>query len=333
MNKMVSVIVPVYNAERYLKKCVNSLLQQTYQDLEIILVDDGSTDSSPTMCDQFAMQDSRVKVIHQKNMRIGATRNRGLDASSGDYITFIDSDDYLNPTAYEEAIQLIKKYNADMVQWDFTFVPEADCKAVMNNRPLAEYTELVLSKKEALQTLIGVKNDDKRFNHLWTDSHCVWTKFCKRKVFEGVRFPVGKEYEDEMIVHKLLNNSTRTVFINRRFSNYLLRNNSTVHTMSLRGKFDKVDAYMDRYELIKKIGDTGLISGMVRDCVIIISNLYLDAHAASDVEMKKSLCQYNKKILLESKNYMQKNVWLTAELLKYCPVLFLVVYRLYRKIR
>ena len=332
-NKVVSVIVPVYNAERYINKCVDSLLRQSYPNIEVILVDDRSTDSSPMLCDKLAESDSRVKVIHQKNMRIGAARNRGLDESKGDYITFIDSDDYLELNAYEECIALLDKYNADMVQWDLTFVPEPGCKAVMENCLLAKQTELVLDRYNALRTLIGTRNADKRFNHLWTDSHCVWTKFCKRNVLEGIRFPVGMEYEDEMVVHKMLYNSHKTVFTNHRFSNYLLRNNSTVHTMPLKGKLDKVDAYMDRYELMKKIGDQSLISGIVRDCVIIIGNLYLEANKKGNRGMKKRLCEYNKRILSESKQYMHNGERVCAELLKCCPHLFIMVYGLYRKVR
>lgn len=115
---MVTVIVPVYNAEKYLQKCIESILGQTHKNLELILVDDGSKDSSGSICDQMAVNDSRIKVLHQKNAGVSAARNAGVEAAGGDFITFVDSDDYIESTMYEEMLKKAVEYDCDVVMCD-----------------------------------------------------------------------------------------------------------------------------------------------------------------------------------------------------------------------
>ena len=115
---MLSVIIPVYQAEQVLEKCIDSVLAQSFQDLEIILVDDGSTDRSGVICDNYAKQDSRIKVIHKKNAGVSAARNSGLSLASGEYIAFVDSDDYLEPNMYQSMMDKMLKYNCDVVMCD-----------------------------------------------------------------------------------------------------------------------------------------------------------------------------------------------------------------------
>ena len=113
--KKLSVIVPIYNVEQYLKKCLNSIVNQTYKDLEIILVDDGSPDGCPQLCDEYASLDNRIKVIHKKNGGLSSARNAGLDIATGDYVTFVDSDDYLETDIYEKVINIFEDHSADIV--------------------------------------------------------------------------------------------------------------------------------------------------------------------------------------------------------------------------
>lgn len=331
MEIKISVVVPVYNSERYLHKCVDSLLEQTYSNIEVILVDDGSTDSSPKICDDYAASDKRVKVIHQKNARIGAARNKGIEASSGNYITFIDSDDYLELDAYEKCVELIMRHDPDIIQWDLTFVPESDCKDVIPNRVKSDYVELILDRNGTLEKLFQWKNMDARFNHLWTASHCIWTKMCKAELFNDVRFPVGKEYEDEMILHKIMIKSQKSVFINERFSNYLLRSKSTVHTMPLKGRIDKIDAFMDRYELMKTTGSDVLMHGIVHDSLAAIFNSYLQAHTEKDITNKRKLVEYTNKLCKESGKCMGRFDRVVAMVMLHCPSVFYIVYGNYRK--
>ena len=121
---LVSVIVPVYKVEKYLNRCVNSILNQTYKDLEVILVDDGSPDSCPEICDGYAQKDKRVKVIHKENGGQGSARNSGLDVARGEYILFVDSDDYIAKNLIEITLQKAERFDADMVIFDYASVDE-----------------------------------------------------------------------------------------------------------------------------------------------------------------------------------------------------------------
>ncbi|MBR1676338.1 MAG: glycosyltransferase [Clostridia bacterium] len=114
----ISVIVPIYKVEQYLKKCVDSILKQTFKDIEVILVDDGSPDNCPRLCDEFAEQDNRIKVIHKQNGGVSAARNSGLDIATGEYIAFVDSDDYIESNMYSSMINIAEKYNSDIVMCD-----------------------------------------------------------------------------------------------------------------------------------------------------------------------------------------------------------------------
>ncbi|SFI09625.1 glycosyltransferase [Halpernia frigidisoli] len=120
MDKILSVIVPVYNVEKYLRKCLDSILNQTFSNLEIILVNDGSTDSSPEICEDYAKNDSRIKLIHQKNAGVSVARNIGIISAAGDYITFVDSDDWLEPDIYEKMFSITsEKFSSDIIMCDF----------------------------------------------------------------------------------------------------------------------------------------------------------------------------------------------------------------------
>ena len=332
MNKLISVVVPVYNAEKYLEQCIDSVLEQTYNNIELILVDDGSTDSSGDICDKYALKDQRVKVVHQKNARIGAARNRGIEEATGDYLTFIDSDDYIERETYQECIKLIEKYNADLIQWDLTFWSEEGCIDVFPNRELSEYTELIMDRKAALEKMFEWKNMDSRFNHIWTDTHCIWTKMVKKELFDDLRFPEGKEYEDEMVLHHLIYKSKKVVFINRRFSNYRLRAKSTVHSMNLKGHADKVDALYDRYQMITTINDNEvLMRGIVHSCLFGIFNTALEAHTIGDRAISEKLTSYARTILKESRIYSDIKDRIMCAMLIVCPDVFDFVFDFYKK--
>lgn len=128
----VTVIVPVYNVEKYLDRCVKSIVRQTYKDLEIILIDDGSPDRCPEMCDAWKLKDSRIKVIHKKNAGLGYARNTGIDNATGKYLCFVDSDDYIAPDTIEKAYYCAVQYNADIVSYGYYVVAsDGDRKSVL----------------------------------------------------------------------------------------------------------------------------------------------------------------------------------------------------------
>ena len=182
----VSIIVPVYQVENYLHKCVDSILAQTFTDFELILVDDGSKDRSGQICDEYAEMDERVKVIHKENSGPSDTRNRGIEQAAGNYFMFVDSDDYIAPTMVECLYQSILKENADIAACNFLYSFEDD-----RNQDFS--TNIQWEVVSGAEIFYNRKND--RSCGYWT---VVWNKLYKSKVFGKLRFRAGKYYEDEL---------------------------------------------------------------------------------------------------------------------------------------
>lgn len=204
MDKKVSVVIPVYNVEKYLRRCVDSVLNQTYKNLEVVLIDDGSPDGSPQICDEYAASDSRVKVIHKKNGGLSSARNAALDSSlMGDYVTFIDSDDWIEKDYYEYCIKLIEETGADVAQIDFTFV--TDTKQDKQN---PEEKVDVYNGKEILQHYMTTTTTT-------TGSYSVCRCLFALHLTDGVRFRVGKTGEDQDWKYKVLSKAGKMVNSNQ----------------------------------------------------------------------------------------------------------------------
>lgn len=186
MEERISVIVPVYNVLPYLRECVESILAQTYRALEVILVDDGSTDGSGALCDALAGKDSRITVAHRENGGAGAAKNTGLALATGTYLSFVDSDDYLEPGAYSHMVGLLEKYHADAVQCAF--------RRVFRDRqvPQNQGRETKMLTGEAFLA---------RFPVDWTCG-LLWDKLYRREIFSGVRFPEGHRIDDEYFTYR-----------------------------------------------------------------------------------------------------------------------------------
>ena len=190
MNDLISIIVPVYNVELYIEKCINSLINQSYKDIEIILVDDGSTDSSGDICDHFSSLDKRITVIHKKNGGLSDARNVALDVAKGKYVTFVDSDDYIKENYIEYLYYLLNKYNSDISICEFDYMNESGMRI---NHPLDNNKELVFDQKKAMKKLLGQK--------LFTNSSS--GKLFKMIHFSDIRYPYGKLYEDTLTIYKI----------------------------------------------------------------------------------------------------------------------------------
>lgn len=189
-NALVSVIVPIYKVEQYLPKCVQSILDQTHSNLEIILVDDGSPDGCGAICDAFAQKDSRIRVIHKKNGGLSDARNAGIDIATGDYFSFVDSDDWLEPDAYESMLAVMERNHAKMVcagRYD-----EYDDTGVQAKGLCPEREEFV-SGKEVVRRIL-------RWDHM--DS-AAWDKLYARELFRDIRYPVGRVVEDVPTTYRL----------------------------------------------------------------------------------------------------------------------------------
>lgn len=193
---LVSVIIPVYNVEKYLKRCVESVLRQTYRNLEIWLVDDGATDCSGMMCDEFAQKDTRIRVIHKENGGLSDARNVAIDKMTGQYVTFIDSDDYVSENFIERLYMNIRKYAAEIAICRHISTKKSDEQCILGN------CIEIFTKEEALEELLY----QKKFNT------SAWAKLYKSSLFENVRYPKGKLFEDICTTDLLINRAQQIVF-------------------------------------------------------------------------------------------------------------------------
>ena len=218
---LISVIVPVYNVEDYLDQCMESIVGQTYPHLEILMVDDGSTDNSGALCDQWAERDQRIRVIHQENGGLSAARNTALDAMSGELVIMVDSDDVLHPDAVSILLQAIQAQHADVAIGSFVVFDGKDA-----NWPTIT-SENTVRHYDSQAALKAIYYQDKL-----TNSSC-WRLF-KASLFDDVRYPVGKYYEDLAIVYPLYKKCSLVVGIDDAVYGYRQRNDSILGRFSLK---------------------------------------------------------------------------------------------------
>lgn len=240
MNELISIVVPVYNVEQYLDKCIESIVDQTYSKIEIILVDDGSEDSSGSICDRWRKKDNRIRVIHKRNEGLSSARNAGLDASLGDYIGFIDSDDYIENTMYERLLNAIKKDDADIAICNYDFVDSSN-NLIKNENVIKN------------QVLPKTRIYDKLINENYFYYVTAVNKLYRKRIFINVEFPFGKIHEDEYTVHHLFDNCDKISMIADTLYHYVQRNNSIMNSTITIKKLDAAYAFLDRYHFAKEM--------------------------------------------------------------------------------
>ena len=236
MESLISVIVPVYNVESYLDKCIESIVNQTYKNLEIILVEDGSPDNCSIICDLWKKKDSRIKVIHQKNLGGGAARNEGLKIAKGDFISFIDSDDLIFNTMYEDLIKCFDE-DTDIVECDFI-----EFKSNTNSKK--EYSGNIEIKKFSVLDAMKLHLEDKMFRQL------IWNKLYRKSVVEGIYFPIDKKIDDEFWTYQAIGKCQNLKKISKILYAYRQQENSVMHTIDLNRKIQGIEAKKRRHDYI-----------------------------------------------------------------------------------
>ena len=257
--ELISVIVPVYNVEQYLPKCIDSIINQTYSNLEIILIDDGSTDKSGRICDCYKEKDERIKVIHKPNGGLSSARNKGLEFAKGDLIGFVDSDDYLELTMYEHLINGMKDSNADISMCNF-YYDNNGIKKIANPNTVNCYFE-----KEI------------KYHNIYNEYSAVtihtWNKLYKKYIFDYLRFPDGLVFEDTNILCDILSQTNKIAYISEPLYNYVFRSESIFHSFSIK-HFDNVGSSNRIISFFEKNSYKELaIKEKNRKSLIIISNL------------------------------------------------------------
>ncbi len=251
---MISIIVPVYNVEPYLRKCLNSIVNQTFRDLEILIVDDGSTDGSGEICDEYR-KDKRVKVFHTDNRGLSCARNLGLDNAKGDWIGFVDSDDWIEPDMYEALIDKAVETEADVVECGM-FI-EFISQTIKQPTVLA-----TVRGKEALEALIKHKIRNQVWNKLW-----------KAQGFVDIRFPERRDFEDISTVYKLIKNA-RVAGLNGTYYHWRQRASSISNGHDKKNLEDYWNAHKQRYEDLKDCVSCEVKELLLKNCAYAISRTW-----------------------------------------------------------
>ncbi len=235
-NKL-TVIVPVYNVVQYLDKCIKSIVKQSYKNLEIILVDDGSTDNSSKICDEWAERDERIVVIHKKNGGLSDARNYGISKATGDYITFVDSDDQLDEKIYEDILAKMILNKNDIGCFNY-------CRIDANDN-IIEKNDTIFEKQYSDDSKYIMLN----FGNLYTYAVVAWNKIYRKEVFENLYYPFGKTNEDEFIIHKILHKINNIGVYNNFGYKYRIRSNSITNSYN-KNRLDVIEALENRLKFI-----------------------------------------------------------------------------------
>lgn len=226
-----SIIVPVYNVEKYIHKCVDSILNQTFTDFELILVDDGSPDNCGKICDEYAKKDNRVRVIHKENGGQSSARNKGLDIAIGEIVGFVDSDDIIDSNMYEDLIQYLDKNNLNIVCCDAYLVRGNRTRI----RLLYDCNKIFIGTEAVCANLVG------------RIDNAVWNKVYRKSIFDKVRFREGIVYEDVRIMHLLLYTAKNVGYISKPCYYYFKRKNSTIAlSFNSKSRYDCFVGYKER---------------------------------------------------------------------------------------
>ncbi|MDD3139687.1 MAG: glycosyltransferase family 2 protein [Lachnospiraceae bacterium] len=269
---MISVIVPVYNVEKYLEKCVKSIIAQSYQNIEIILIDDGSTDTSGCICEKLALEDSRIMVVHQKNEGLSAARNKGLLLASGEYISFVDSDDAVSKYFLEHLLMAIQGSDAAVSMCDFQETigeegKEYSTVEAENPKKNVNYTQCELF--EIISDVCHSEN---------SKIVVAWNKLYRREIFQTLRYPQGKIHEDEFVIHQVIAQIDKLVYVPEKLYFYTRRQGSiTAGKKNYDAKhLNVIEAYEKRTVYYKKNLSRDLYSRMTIALFEMITIQYRD---------------------------------------------------------
>lgn len=293
MEKLISIIVPIYNVECYLKRCVESIQNQTYKNLEIILVDDGSPDRCGEICDAYAKEDMRIRVLHKENGGLSDARNAGIQVANGEYIGFVDSDDYINTHMYECLLQSITNTSADVAICGLRYVKDADSCDVNQ----IQYTDEIRE-----ETLSGREVQDKYFDKIERVTFTVaWNKLYKRELFETIRYPKGKLHEDEFTTYKLLYQAKRIAVINEIGYYYVIREGSIMGRFNAK-RYDLLEAYRSKMNFYLEHKEERLFHQMIPLYMRMSAQYEKWMRGSISIELKQRSVENRKQFLMLCKD-------------------------------
>ena len=270
--ELISVVVPIYNVEKYLRLCLDSLLMQTYTNFEVLMINDGSPDDSANICKEYLAKDRRFQYFEKENSGPSDTRNYGIEHSKGEYITFVDSDDWLKETFLADLYEAITRTGADIAL--STYIKYDDLQSVYNIPIIGEYYERIWMSDEFIRELPKLEMKDNSYSN-------PWAKLFKRELFRTIRFPKGKLIEDTRTNIKLFLESSRLVYINKCLYFYRIRGGSVIQTITEKLLEDVLDTLVERLCLVTI---KGLYSDIYRDS--LLESLKFRSYQAYTCDMK-----------------------------------------------
>lgn len=285
MDPLISIIVPIYKVEKYLERCVESLRNQTYGHLEIILVDDGSPDSCSAICDDYARKDNRIRVIHQDNRGLSGARNAGIDIAEGEYIAFVDSDDYVAPDYIRALYELLKESGCAIAQCRFTYVQGEPVQEV------GDRSFRIYRGESLMEQLYGPEEEATYFV-------VAWNKLYRRELFEKIRYPEGRIHEDEATTYLLFHEANKLAFLNRALYGYYTENTGSITACFSRKRLQWLLAHEERISFLEEKGYEQLLPGAYRKlcdaCITFYFRCTGDVEDGAGIrrELKERLKEY-----------------------------------------
>ena len=289
----VSIIVPVFNVKDYLERCLNSIREQTYENIEVILIDDGSNDGSEVICDLYAAKDARIQTYHQGNCGLSAARNFGLQHATGNYVAFVDSDDWVETDMIEKLVTAADTHHSDIICFDY-FISYTDSERYVSGYKPSVFENMI--KEEALGLLISNKIES------YT---CM--KFYKRSMFDEIKFPVDKKYEDIGTTYKLFMEAERISYYPVAFYHYWQREDSITHL----SKKANIQLLHDTHDIFEFKKDMELAIGKVypklMDELLVASEEWAIKMYNSAVMFVDCDKQQRKELKTEAYEYLKTN--------------------------
>lgn len=281
METAISVIVPIYRVEKYLPACIDSILNQTFTDFELILVDDGSPDRCPEICDEVARRDARVRVIHQANAGLSAARNAGIEVAHGAWLSFVDSDDYIAPQFYEKLYQTAQRTDADCVMCSVQNVDES-------GKPIDSALMRVADEvKTGREVLRKIGRDDV------TPYLTAWNKLYRRKLFNTLRYPAGRQNEDVFVFAELFCQVQRAVCVAEPLYFYRKRIGSIMNSVVTLRNLDEMWAYVNCFEHLQQDDEESILKETEKRVFAKLTGVYYrvteeDRHSNKMKQAKKA---------------------------------------------
>jgi len=319
---LVSIIVPVYNVAEYLDNCIKSITVQTYNNLEIILVNDGSTDNSPRICLEHQKNDSRIRVIDKNNGGLSEARNFGIDIAKGRFLSFVDSDDYIHPEMIEKMVSTMVTKNADIAVFGHFIVSGEDISEVRNNG-----STYVYDTTEALSKILI----DEEINSF------AWDKLYKKELFTNLRYPVGRIFEDTAFTYKVFERAKKVVQTNDAYYYYIRRKNSLSNAINPKKPYHNFLAFFERYKFVtKRLPELTQVCSQkaLQHGMSIIDNSIIDTDLKSSLYVEDVIGKISlmlDEVKLES--LQSKSLKTKLRLYFNSPKIYTILYKVYDKLR